>query len=198
MRSAKYSGPTFVETPFAVVATKSLWGPVSTSFAHLESEVFLPILLCKADQAQSDRFSNGFRSGLWLGHSDTRIGLRFAVGRQLLWDFNTDPSGVLLGFMMLFAAYYSLNKSSRLLQNSCLCNLISVQTAELYLIVRSTFNPSATSNFWKQMAGPVRTVAMTTADAKWKENSISHKDNSWQSKMLTWWVCIGLVWPQNP
>lgn len=47
MRSAKYSGPTFVETPFAVVATKSLWGPVSTSFAHLESEVFCLFFFAK-------------------------------------------------------------------------------------------------------------------------------------------------------
>lgn len=99
---------------------------------------------------------------------------------------------------MLFAHYYSLNKSLRLLQNNCICTEIRLHTAEVYLICRATFNHSATSNVWNQIAVPAPNVTTPTASTKWKEHTISHKDNSFQSKMLTWWVCIGLAWPQNP
>lgn len=99
---------------------------------------------------------------------------------------------------MLFAPYYSLNKSLKLPQNSCICTEIRLHTSEVYLIFRSTFNHSATNNVWNKIAGPILDVTTPTAHTKWKEHTISHKDNSLQSKMLTWWVCIGLAWPQNP
>ena len=85
-----YSAPLsqyFVEPPFAAITAASLFGDVSTSFAHLESAIFAHSSLQSSSSSvrldgeflwtaifkSCHIFSIGFGSGLWPSHSNTWI-----------------------------------------------------------------------------------------------------------------------------
>ena len=85
-----YSAPQswyFVEPPFAAITAASPLRYVSNSFAHVETAIFayssLQTISCSvrldgecpwtAIFTSRHRFSIGFRSGLWMGHSNTWI-----------------------------------------------------------------------------------------------------------------------------
>ena len=113
-----YSAPLcqyFVEPPFAAITAASLSEYVSTSFAHLETEIFAhSSLQNSSSSARLDgeclwtaifkschRCSMGFRSGLWLGHSYTWIffdlnhsivALAVCLGSLSCWKVNLFPS----------------------------------------------------------------------------------------------------------
>ena len=69
---------------------------------------------------------------------------RSAVGRHFATTLKLTCLVYCLDSTMPF---YSLNKSVRLPLNSCICTEIRLHTAELFLIIRSSFSHLATRNF---------------------------------------------------
>ena len=104
----------FVEPPFAAITAANLLRYVSTSFAHLETEIFAHSSLQNSSSSvrldgerlwtavfrSCHRFSIGFRSGLWLGHSNTIcfvlnpsiVALALWLASLSCWKVNLRPS----------------------------------------------------------------------------------------------------------
>lgn len=131
----KYSAPLcqyLVEPPLAEITAASLLGYVSTSFAHLETGIFAHSSLQNSSSSarlvgerlwtavfrSCHRFSIGFRSGLWLGHSNTGIcfilnhsivALALCLGSLSCWKVNLCPSSllqILAGFLPRLSCFW--------------------------------------------------------------------------------------------
>ena len=89
----------FVESPFSAITAASIFGDVSTRFAHLESVRLDGEHLWTAIFKSCHTFSIGFRSGLWLGRSNTWICFDLnhsivagCLGSLSYWKVNIHPS----------------------------------------------------------------------------------------------------------